>query len=980
MPLNDHPGDYVRRNDKHPQNWPEPPLVEDNSKASPGAQPENILVSSAALRPMLRTGTEFGDIDLVVPRVSGARSCVLTKGHLGLDDYRHLSPSAARGNSSRPYGPRPQAQRIAPQTRVSRAPSAAGYSLHKPSQASLQRAHQGTYDGSYHNSSQDRTSHSAESLRSRLSRGSLRSQRTTFTSATAPSPLLYPKSLQPWIAESYARTRRDQGTQDHREADSPTLGLPLRSTASSSSRPIEIPYGYHNNHILRRLDPVAIGHPAPAYIGRRSVRRTLPQLSRRSQLSERIGNQLSTSLPAEGFFRHGGKPKVPLFYDYTEDFADEEFYTTKGSLSSLPPSIGKESMTDDPPISGEFRMCSILNITRSSPNMAYVLDDDALQSHGSDSDGISSGRDSLKQSQLNHDKINQQRASHADIKSPLPRLPEGGGYAPSNETPSDRHGKIYLGTDQSDDSSSSNSPQKALRNMIPLPLALAKDAHQSTAANAVAGSETGGSHSESVVSSHNLTEGTYGHDARDRLVGFDTTKSIEAVSNSSNQASEARPLDARSQTSFRPRLSTDAPVGPIVETSIYRGGEARINTIDFGTSNVQGEGRDFSNSDLREATLNTDRQKSHEEDSPILLSKASFPWLTADFTPLTMDTSVELLSLSSNSVTPTSLQPSKEEAPPRKNPSFTASTSPWRKLSSPSSIDDGRTGAQQVPKFKLRLHKSEVGKSTSPPELSPSQLNKRYPWTAMSLRRSRDLPKIEIQYTSLDSKQPRFKLRVLRTSSSSAGKFIRFRKSDPTGITQESQPQAGNSSKATGKRNNGVQLSEGFERKLYKSHEPGFLQPKLEHGSENGLFENSSRHSKDPSAAIHPVLTLAIDNPSELRSVFSDDSSDLEGQSSIRDRLNSLRAKFAVSQVFRAQESVGNDGSIRNQFSFTRKPVQSGSAQPTKSYITAGRSRSRRVVERFKRWIVRRKTQASRYRKRFVREANNDPQTTPLAG
>ncbi len=399
------------------------------------------------------------------------------------------------------------------------------------------------------------------------------------------------------------------------------------------------------------------------------------------------------------------------------------------------------------------------------------------------------------------------------------------------------------------------------------------------------------------------------------------------------------------------------------------------------------------------------------EEQPTILSKASFPWLAKADPAVTAN-------LSETSLSPP-LQRMSSQASRSPEPHMlrvvNASTPllpiPTRGHGSVASLGGRGSIMQTPPKFKLRLQRSCAGQSVSSFERRPWNVDENYPWAGLSPDVRVDLP----DWTSRDPspvKERKFRLRLPRRSK--RGSRNKRRGSQILADTEDSATTA-NDPTENGLRGMGYRNGEPSGMRSEASDAPRLPSCMFsDHGiSPSATWSgavSTANNSQEPSPSSGLVRA---ENPLEMHSVFSNDSSDAEAaaqpeprQLSVRDRFSSLRARFAASRAFdvRFRENPRSSNGLESEEASS--PAQSRSKDsrdddlaadhPTRFYpfrphhhhdshddddddhaqddhehvphvkglrqktLRAGRA----VAGKLRRWVARRREQVSRLRRR----------------
>ncbi|PBP24693.1 hypothetical protein BUE80_DR004449 [Diplocarpon rosae] len=219
-----------------------------------------------------------------------------------------------------------------------------------------------------------------------------------------------------------------------------------------------------------------------------------------------------------------------------------------------------------------------------------------------------------------------------------------------------------------------------------------------------------------------------------------------------------------------------------------------------------------------------------------------------------------------------------------------------------------------LPRLKLKM-KNSAPRSMSPPDSRPWNLADNYNWPMQNPTLC--LPAPELQYP--DSKTPKFKMKVFRASNSTQG-TVRVKRD-----SAESRPLTGLQfanpkdlfTPALGIENIFRQVSRHLHsRKASIASNHASLKPPTT------LFSSrlpNQRSTSGPSAAIPGIAqilpTATLLSPSEARSVFSDDSSNVQRDHSLRlrGRFSNLRARIAAPYTIRTGTQSYDDITWRDR-------------------------------------------------------------------
>ncbi|KAK6586472.1 hypothetical protein PZA11_001529 [Diplocarpon coronariae] len=221
--------------------------------------------------------------------------------------------------------------------------------------------------------------------------------------------------------------------------------------------------------------------------------------------------------------------------------------------------------------------------------------------------------------------------------------------------------------------------------------------------------------------------------------------------------------------------------------------------------------------------------------------------------------------------------------------------------------------ALPLPRLKLKM-KNSVPRSTSPPESRPWNLAENYNWSTQNPTLC--LPAQDLQCP--DSKTPKFKLKVVRASNSTQGTVRVNRDSAeprPLTVLQFTNP------KDLFTPTLGV---DNIFRQVSRHLHSRKTSTTSNHASQNQTTLFSKRISNQPSTSGAPAADPGIAqilptatplSPSEARSVFSDDSSNVQRDHSLRlrGRFSNLRARIAAPYAIRTGTQSYDDITWRDR-------------------------------------------------------------------
>ena len=251
------------------------------------------------------------------------------------------------------------------------------------------------------------------------------------------------------------------------------------------------------------------------------------------------------------------------------------------------------------------------------------------------------------------------------------------------------------------------------------------------------------------------------------------------------------------------------------------------------------------------------------------------------------------------------------------------------------SESDGEEQAP-IPKYKLKMRTDR----DSPPRPQPWNLDDSYPWTSHSPKLEVTMPQqSEDPPAQTSGAIPRFKLKIQRASSSTAGttKISKQRRSAESPLPAR------------------INVSNDLFRPSPFGRQP---RPSITIGQENSSQSphlqtrfKESFEQPPTTFAISPTITLVPPSPGlnlEARSFFSDDSSQVRSRSSLRKRLSQLRAMASRNTM--SEDGRSYDRAILRSRASGRISKQSVRTAENVSNFKSMRSK---VAEKVKRWLLR---------------------------
>ena len=241
-----------------------------------------------------------------------------------------------------------------------------------------------------------------------------------------------------------------------------------------------------------------------------------------------------------------------------------------------------------------------------------------------------------------------------------------------------------------------------------------------------------------------------------------------------------------------------------------------------------------------------------------------------------------------------------------------------------------------IPKYKLKMRADK----DLPPRSQPWNLDDSYPWTNQSPKLDVTMPKQSEDLPERPSSAiPRFKLRIHRASSNTAGttKISKQRQSTDSALPTD------------------IDVSNDLFRARVFGRKP---RPSITIGQENSSqsphlqtrFKESFEQSP-ANFAISPTITLVPPSPGlnlEARSFFSDDSSQIETKGSLRKRLSQLRAMASRNTMSEEGRSFER-GAMRSRAS-GRISKQSTRTADGASHFRSVRAK---VADKVREWLLR---------------------------
>ena len=384
---------------------------------------------------------------------------------------------------------------------------------------------------------------------------------------------------------------------------------------------------------------------------------------------------------------------------------------------------------------------------------------------------------------------------------------------------------------------------------------------------------------------------------------------------------------------------------------------------------------------LASSTASSSKQTSAmvpRQDSPPLLSRASFPWLTGGTNAF--DENISERPVSSSLGRASSQASSSFKFRQHEGAAPSTSGAALDSSISPKNDDKLATPSQQL---RLKIFQSEAAPSTSSVELRPWNLDESYPWATTSPDVRVDAPFIAPAADNQPYKSPRFKLKMFGTSMS----YRKVRRSEDLSVSATPRVSGVARDNSTdvreGKQSGRFDYPGRSDSKTHVNGTPAAVGVEAKEAARS-TWETPYRSSNggaakdDKALPSLDVTPLSVDHPLEMRSVFSDDSSDQGRRSSIRDRISSLRARLATPPPpppppHLALRSLEGSGTIKG--CHTPLPLEPQSrewnqdrlettARPNSNSI---RFKARKAAARIRRWMTKRRKQVVRLGKRSIR-------------
>ena len=941
LPLNEFSGNRVRRSRKPSGSWPESLSAKELSSGVQGLGSGDSHVASAALRSILKTGTETGDIEPLLPQAR-SRPPHVAKLRPKTSENHHPLQGTHHGYSSRPVGLGPQPQWSTARTAAHQNFSAAGLHLHRPLRAS-QGASYEPYSREIQKHPQVYYPRSAQTLPRQRSYGSLRGQPTTVPGVRPPSPLYFLRRVKRTGARPISPVSSDLSGRYYQGRSLGQPGPSLRTSDSASSSSISTSYGKPVHDHVRLVDRPA-RNAASAIIGPRPLGRPAPwTFTQNIHIDNNGTTPLSHRLVESGFGRgvDSLRPPLPVFYDYTEDFGEEEFHSAKGSIVPLQHYPINEGVMKEETLANEFenqQMSSNSAVT----TFADTSDELHLESAGSTSDQDISGLPLLKESMQKWHDIKQE-AYRASVKHRSAQPSQDIRYRQLDGSSSSHENDREMCLDEQVlQSHSQAKAAQGIRTKSILPGSnSARGFHKAVPRKSHGKPSQKNVYPENPLFSHNFGRG-YGGDkfAAPERPDFEEWTTATETHDSSHRLGQPSLSSRDLVRYYRRQPLTNSSANSL--QSISESEAEELNHDEVKASDLKHDHSSSIDCDPERPVLESKvPARLSGDDGPMLLSKTSFPWLRTD-DPLAIDSLMKPPSTRLPSISTQSSPSSSEEEASRNTHVDLASRYIDQASYRLSMVEGDLSTAKQQPSFKAKVRRSDVDKATSS-ERCPWNLDESYPWVGASPDIQIELPKPESQPSPSLSKPSRFKYRNFKTSS--AARFIRFRKLPTLRRAPENITPGAISTIEPGGEKHITGVPECVERKHGQS-------------SQTCCLKQGHNVNEDQS---QPAIDRGGETRLEIPSFVSDDSSEHHRPSSIRDRLNSLRARFADTDAPHVKDKSMSD------------PKQSTNTKPMSDDIASVQSKRWNVVEKIKRWIARRKRQALRLRRRLTRERPTKP-------
>ena len=760
------------------------------------------------------------------------------------------------------------------------------------------------------------------------------------------------------------------------------LGPPTReSPESATSLPGASPSGHGRNESDYDDMRIPGAFPEDNIRSTRSAQRPLrhqpSQMSSNLVWSSTSSTALPLGLPIEGPSRQSAvetETSVPIFYDYTEGFGDEVNSTAKVSTTSL-----SSSATRDIPPEGQLHV----RRTRKEDPLGPGFGDSA----GPHPDGMP---------RLRVRNFANQSPEVAEPSGALPSRPDAQSYEISFDTTARQHvprpSTLVSESEPIGESSGYRTSVVAER--------------RSTLSNPEACNHskgTGISYYSNRVSRPSLENWD---DAEPDVARTGIDRSYPAPSNTSvhdNAENHVETFELESTEDpaelewRRATLESEYESGALAELNTFglnakhnrcgRSGNVRM------TERTEIESLQTPNVPSTNLATDPDEQQDHTQplasssassskktpptvsrhDSPPLLSRASFPWLVGGTNAFDGNISDRAVSSSLGRVSSQASSSFKFSQHQRAAPS-TSGAAALDSSVSPQDDDKLATPSQQL---RLKMFQSDPAPSTSSAELRPWNLDESYPWATTSPDVSVDAPFIAPAADNLPSKSPRFRLKMFGTSIP----YRKARRSEDVSVSATPRVSSVARDNSTdvreGKQSGRLDHPGRFDSTLHVNGTPEMVGVELKEAAMSAWdtsFGSLSRGAvkDDNTLTSLDVTPLSVDHPLEMRSVFSDDSSDQGRRSSIRNRISSMRARFATPPPPPALRSLEGSGTIKG--CHTPLQLEPRSSERNQDRVDTGvrpnnnniRFMARKAAARIRRWMTKRRKQVVRLGKRTV--------------
>ncbi|KAI9887856.1 MAG: hypothetical protein M1823_000378 [Watsoniomyces obsoletus] len=961
---------------------------------------ENAAPSTAAIQSMLKTTTEMGDIN---PFIMSPRRVLHPLNNPGINHQPTSEFSAS--HCLRDYrGPTRWTPARQPSGPRYSAPCPQGRPLRGPSMTSFQGPVRHTLRSGVHGPPPGYVAATAAAMQGLTLHpsGTFGNPPTLNRVVRPSSPFHQPTAIRPINYRAFSPAYSDFGSHGRQARSFLEPSASSRTTASSPS-----PSGYGQHGTYHQRDGRMPGsYPESTESARQSsrvLRRQPSQLSSNRTPSSNFEQESPLSLPPAvhlgGEVARNGEPTIPLFYDYTEAFGDED-YSSKASTRSFSSYATREGAGEGRGLMPRPQMPVIPPKHPSRAPQGMLMSRSRMTADeyaGYRSSSSDRAEMTMRDGQSEYDTPPQQTSSRRSRSSPR-EGDEHGPPVPAHQTSMGLSPDASLQKSNSYFNSSSSQSANESGESSPNWLVIQQ-------------SENGGDDEQLVPSS----DSSASVQIKIESVEADTTDDSSAelvwrrtVLNAEQHAGLLVELNASglSARNYRRTISPEGGRRMAESTKIEVDGKMTQSNLQGGTTTTA---MDTHISVRREPIFKEEFTPERTtllpdgHDSPILLSRASFPWLVGG--PGTLDgASSEDMTARLRQSQSSLLGRSLLADPSLPGPEASLIPGcPGKILGSPLSPPQ---------KFKLKMQHAKLAPSTSTLHLRPWNLDENYPWTSTGPDVQVDASFVATPALPEQAKPRKFKLKkIFRPSMSSRTSFQVGDSSGAaaptasgrlsgtgTSLTNEEgrhrrSKQFGRFSLQRSSSGDGDGTGNLVTTKPTEPMSSATGAPKIAESvqptSNTGISNNGPHHQQQP------FFLGYQEEPPEMRSVFSDDSSD-DGiehrRSSIRHRISSFRARFGSPPALRSMDGspssggetkrANGNGNVNKQ-SCSEGPRASagtctGEHRPSTSSSSSGafsgfrtKLKTWKFLDRFRKWMAKRKEQVVKMRRKSIIARNS---------